>query len=200
LPQELRHRNITTMEAANEFLREHYIAEFNQKFARPAAEAGTAFIALTGQDLEWIFTIQQERKVRPDNTVQYQNRMLQIEPVSWRATLAGCHVLLLEHLDGTLSLHYGPQCVGRYGAEGGVLKAKIKRGARLPVEKTLGGKVKNRPFPPCNESDNRYCQSGQRVEPPSCRTCHNPPSCDRLARIGRSANSGCSQKRNYYGK
>src|SRR5258707_11594703 len=111
LPQELRHRNITTLEAANQFLREHYRAEFNQKFAQPAADSGTAFVALAGQDLERIFTIQQERKVRPDNTEQYQNRELQIEPVSWRATLAGWHVLLLEQLDETLSLPYGPHCV-----------------------------------------------------------------------------------------
>ncbi len=32
LPQELRLRRITTLEAANVFLREHYIAEFNRRF------------------------------------------------------------------------------------------------------------------------------------------------------------------------
>ena len=32
LPQELRIRNIRTVEEANHFLRSHYIAEFNRKF------------------------------------------------------------------------------------------------------------------------------------------------------------------------
>jgi len=43
LPQELRLAGISTAEEANRFLREHYIAEFNAKFAVAAAEQGTAF-------------------------------------------------------------------------------------------------------------------------------------------------------------
>ena len=45
LPQELRLRGIRTLEAANEFLSEHYIAEFNRRFTVPAAQRGTAFIS-----------------------------------------------------------------------------------------------------------------------------------------------------------
>src|SRR6202030_4745209 len=37
LPQELRLRGIRTLEGANEFLNEHYIAEFNSSFTVPAA-------------------------------------------------------------------------------------------------------------------------------------------------------------------
>ena len=40
LPQELRLRGITTVEEANRFLREQYIAEFNRRFQVPAAQAG----------------------------------------------------------------------------------------------------------------------------------------------------------------
>src|SRR6202051_3276527 len=36
LPQELRLRGIGTLEAANRFLREHYMAEFNRRFTVPA--------------------------------------------------------------------------------------------------------------------------------------------------------------------
>ncbi len=43
LPQELRLAGIPTLEAANRFFREHYIQEFNRKFAVKAALAGTAF-------------------------------------------------------------------------------------------------------------------------------------------------------------
>jgi transposase len=43
LPQELRLAGIATAGEANRFLRERYIAEFNQKFTVKAAERGTAF-------------------------------------------------------------------------------------------------------------------------------------------------------------
>ncbi len=43
LPQELRLAGITTLQDANEFLRQQYIAVFNQKFTVAAAEKGTAF-------------------------------------------------------------------------------------------------------------------------------------------------------------
>src|SRR3982751_3214719 len=43
LPQELRLANIRTVDEANLFLRERYIAEFNRKFTVSAKERGTAF-------------------------------------------------------------------------------------------------------------------------------------------------------------
>jgi hypothetical protein len=118
LPQELRLRGITTVEEANVFLREQYSAEFNGKFAVAAAQAETAFVALGGQDLERIFSVQHERVVNRDNTVRIANRVLQIEKGRWRgASLAGQRVLVCEHLDGCASVYYGPHQVGRYAAE-----------------------------------------------------------------------------------
>src|SRR6266853_221768 len=43
LPQELRLAGIATLEGANAFLRERYIAAFNEKFQVAAAEKGNAF-------------------------------------------------------------------------------------------------------------------------------------------------------------
>ncbi len=40
LPQELRLHKIASLEAANVFLREHYIAEFNRHFQVAAAQRG----------------------------------------------------------------------------------------------------------------------------------------------------------------
>jgi hypothetical protein len=45
LPQELRLLGIRTLDGANEFLRKHYIAEFNRRFTVPAAQRGTAFLS-----------------------------------------------------------------------------------------------------------------------------------------------------------
>jgi hypothetical protein len=49
LPQELRLRSIGTLEEANHFLRERYIAEFNGMFAKPAREKGRRFASAIGK-------------------------------------------------------------------------------------------------------------------------------------------------------
>jgi transposase len=114
LPQELRLAGCTTLEHANRFLREHYVAEFNRRFQVAAAERGSAFVPCPKRDLGRVFSLQFERTVHRDNTVSFQNLRLQIEAVKWRGTLAGCSVIAHQHLDGTLSLSYGPHCLGRY--------------------------------------------------------------------------------------
>src|ERR1700676_3610229 len=147
LPQELRLHKIASLEAANVFLREHYIAEFNRHFQVAAAQRGNAFLACRRRDLDLVFSLQFERAVNRDNTVSFQNLNLQIEAVRWRATLAGCQVMVHQHLDGTLSLTHGPHLLGRYTAEGAAQGAK-KMPARRAVEKPRGGKVINPTFPP----------------------------------------------------
>ena len=147
LPQELRLHKIASLEAANVFLGEHYIAEFNRSFQVAAAQRGSAFLACRRRDLDLVFSLQFERAVNRDNTVSFQNLSLQIEAVRWRATLAGCQVMVHQHLDGTLSLTHGPHLLGRYTAEGAAQGAK-KMPARRAVEKPRGGKVKKPTFPP----------------------------------------------------
>ena len=139
LPQELRLAGITSIEGANEFLREHYIAVFNQKFAVQAAEKGTAFRRTARSDLDWIFTVQTERVVAKDNTVAIADRNWQLEKSRFRSSLAGCTVTIHEHLDGTVSIRYGPHVVGRYTASGetrpaATLKPTESRGKGGPVE------------------------------------------------------------------
>ena len=136
LPQELRLRGMATLEAANRFLREEYMAEFNRRFRVPATQPGTAFVPLRGQDLERIFSVQQERVVHRDNTVEFGNRVLQIEKTPWRDTLAGCRVAVYEHLDGTLSVGYGPHTVGRFSAAGLPLLEPLRKRRPQAVEKT----------------------------------------------------------------
>src|SRR5215467_3560551 len=150
LPQELRLRGIRSLEAANSFLREHCIGEFNARFQVPAAQRGSAFVRRSSRDLDLIFALQFERTVNRDNTVNVQNLGLQIEPVGWRATLAGCSVTVHQHLDGTFTITHGPQRLGHYSAEG-VSMERENFGARVVVEKTQAGKVTKPTFPPCLE-------------------------------------------------
>src|SRR6201993_966052 len=147
LPQELRLRQLGTLEAANRFLRQEYIAEFNRRFQVAPRQRGNAFVPCRIRDLERIFSLQFERSVNRDNTVSFQNLSLQIERVRWRATLAGCQVVVHQHLDGTLSLTHGPHCLGRYTAQGTAL-ATTEIPARRAVEKTRGEKVIKPTFPP----------------------------------------------------
>jgi len=123
LPQELRLAGIATLEEANRFLRERYIAEMNRKFGVRAVEPGHAFVPVRGQDLDQIFSVQTERVVGKDNTVGIGERVWQIERTRWRGTLAGCRVTICEHLDGRVSILYGPHVVGRYTAQGAPLPA-----------------------------------------------------------------------------
>ena len=147
LPQELRLHQIRTLEAANRFLCERYVAEFNQRFEVTPAQRGNAFVPCRSRDLERIFSLQFERTVNRDNTVSFQNLSLQLERVGWRGTLAGCQVTVHQHLDGTLSITHGPHLLGRYTAQG-VALVNPKMPARWAVEKTRAGKVIKPTFPP----------------------------------------------------
>ena len=145
LPQELRLHGISTLAEANRFLREHYLAEFNRRFQVPAAQRGTAFTACPRRDLDLIFSLQFERTVSRDNTVSFQNLALQIDKVSWRGTLAGCNVIVHQHLDGTLSMTHGPRRLERYTSQGTPITQTATKQA---AEKPLRGKVQKPTFPP----------------------------------------------------
>jgi len=76
LPQELRLAGIGSVEAANRFLREHYIAEFNRRFQVAAGQPGSAFLPCRRRDLDLVFALQFERSVNRDNTVSFRNLCL----------------------------------------------------------------------------------------------------------------------------
>jgi transposase len=127
LPQELRLAKITTVEAANAFLKSRYIAEFNAKFATPAKEKGTAFHTCSRKDLDCVFTVQTQRVVAKDNTVAIGERSWQIAKTRFRHSLAGCTVTIHEHLDARISIRYGPHVIARFDALG--QSAATKRAA-----------------------------------------------------------------------
>jgi transposase len=129
LPQELRLAQVTTAEGANRFLRDSYIQRFNEQFAVAAQEKGTAFRRTSRTDLNWVFTVQTERVVAKDNTVSIADRSWQIGQTRFRHTLAGSTVTVHEHLDGGVSIRFGPHVVGRFTAEGEpVAKPEERRG------------------------------------------------------------------------
>jgi hypothetical protein len=134
LPQELRVRGISDVARANEFLGTEYVAEFNRRFTVSAAEKGCAFVRARRKDLDWIFSLQHERTVNQDNTISLENRVFQLEQTRWRNTLAGQTVVVHEHLDGRVSIRYGPHVIAQYAEHELPSQAPKRRGTpRLPI-------------------------------------------------------------------
>ncbi|HST79343.1 MAG TPA: ISNCY family transposase [Verrucomicrobiae bacterium] len=134
LPQELRVRGISDLARANEFLGTEYVAEFNRRFTVSAAENGSAFVRARRKDLDWIFSLQHERTVNQDNTISLENRVFQLEKTRWRNTLAGQTVVVHEHLDGRVSIRYGPHVIAQYATDELPPQSPKRRGTpRLPI-------------------------------------------------------------------
>jgi hypothetical protein len=121
-----------------------YIAEFNRKFTVPAAQAGTASVPLHRLDLDRVFSIQHERVVANDNTIQFANHVWQIPSTPFRATLAGCRVMMYEYLDQTFSVGYSPHTVAGFNAAGELVPSPKKRAVETAASVENG---KQRRFP-----------------------------------------------------
>ena len=118
LPKELALAGITELAAANAFLRTRFLPAYNQRFAVPAAESGTAFIPWQGTNLVDILCVQEDRVVANDNTVRYQGRSLQIPPDRHRFHYVKVTVRVHEYPDGALAVFHGPRCLARYDVDG----------------------------------------------------------------------------------
>jgi transposase len=192
LPQELRLAGITTLEQANRFLNERYIAEFNEKFTVPAKEKGTAFRRTSRTDLNWVFTVQTERVVAKDNTVAIGDRSWQLEQSRFRHSLAGSTVTIHEHLDGSVSIRFGPHVVGRFLGAGenqqdsrnGNRQGRGKAGPVEAVENRQAlSRRSHRPLesPPSRDSHFSTATAATRLLYPKTR---KPPSASRRGSSG----------------
>jgi transposase/broad specificity phosphatase PhoE len=118
LPQELRRHGIRGYAAANRFLRRAWLPYHRRHWTVPATQPGTAFVPCARRDLDRVFALQHERTVAHDNTLQYGRRTFQLVPSRLRVSFAKCRVTVYEHLDGHVSIGYGPHTLGRYTTEG----------------------------------------------------------------------------------
>jgi transposase len=121
LPKEFQLAGITTVAAANRFLRETYLPEHNARFAVAPEQPETAFVADRAGAHRDILCVQEERVVGNDNCVRYLGRCLQIPPSPIRPHFVKVRVRVHGYPDGTLAIFHGPRCLARYGADGGPL-------------------------------------------------------------------------------
>jgi transposase len=118
LPKELRLAGIVTVEAANAWLAETYIAEYNRLFAIEPLEEGSAFVTDTAGVWRETLCVIEERVVANDNTVAWAGRRLQIPPSRLRPHFVKVSVRVHEYPDGTVSVFLGPHRLARFDAFG----------------------------------------------------------------------------------
>ena len=127
LPQELRLHGTASYDAANRYLDQDFISDFNRRFAVRPRERGSAFTALTGVNLELVVSAQHERIVQKDNTVIFERLFLQLSPSAERMHYARCPVLVHELVDGNLAVSFQGKLIGRFDRQGTPLALQHKR-------------------------------------------------------------------------
>lgn len=106
LVSELRLAGIRTLEAANAFL-PAFTAQFNARFAHPAAETTPAWRPVPAHlDLDRICSLYTEATVLNDNTIRVHGVLLPIPPGPGRRGYAKARVEVRQLLDGTWRVYY----------------------------------------------------------------------------------------------
>jgi hypothetical protein len=125
LPPLLRQAGISDIAGANGWLAQVYIAAHNARFAVEPAEEGTAFIPFAGA-LDDILCIEEERVVGQDNTVRYENRVLQIPESRHRNHFVKVKVRVREYGDGSLAIFHGPRKIAAFDKNGALKEEPAK--------------------------------------------------------------------------
>ena len=108
LPKELRLAGITSVAAANRYLREVYLPEHHSRFTVTPEQPASAFVPVLPELWRDLLCVQAERQVGNDNCVRWQGRILQIPPSPLRPHFARTTVRVHDYPDGTVAIFKGP--------------------------------------------------------------------------------------------
>ena len=114
LPLELEKAQVTDYKGANDYLKRRFIRQFNQQFRVEPAEPGTAFVPVSGADLERLFTLRFQRTVGKDHTVRFQKQVLQLPKPTGHTTLVDRHVDVRVSLEGAVFIYLGPRLLASF--------------------------------------------------------------------------------------
>lgn len=120
LPKEFALAGVTTVEAANRWLAETYIADYNTAFAVEPEQDGSGFVADPASLWREILCVQEERTVGNDNTVKWRNLHLQLPPSRLRPHFVKANVRVHEYPDGQIAVFLGPHRLADYNAQGSI--------------------------------------------------------------------------------
>jgi transposase len=126
LPKELRLAGITTIAAANTWLKDHYKAEHNRQFAIAPEEEGTAFVPDREGAWRNILCVVEDRVVGNDNTVAWNGRRLQLPESRLRPHFVRAKVQVREYPDGEIAIDLGPHRLARYDTDGNAVPAATR--------------------------------------------------------------------------
>jgi len=126
LPKELKLHGIKTIPDANRYILETFLPNYRKNFLKAPTQKGSAFTPYHGKDLDLIFSIKEQRTVAPDNTIRWNNLILQIEPSKFRCSFAKSKVTVHEHLDQMITVVYGPHIIGKFNSNGTALTKTSK--------------------------------------------------------------------------
>jgi transposase len=143
LVNELRVAKITTLAAANVYLRERFLPDYNATFGCAPADPASAFVALGPVDLEQILCHQEMRLVARDNTVSFKDRTFQLARQPGRRSCVGLEVTIRRHLNGESSIWHGARRLGHYPAV--LERPRDRRTAVQPVEAAAAVDAKSAP-------------------------------------------------------
>ncbi len=111
LVKELRLRGISTPEAANAYAPE-FMADYNERFGKPPLNDYDAHRPVRrDEDLERIFSWQEDRKISKELTVHFQGGRYLIEPGPETLELRGRRCRVHEYFDGRVELRYEGRCL-----------------------------------------------------------------------------------------
>ena len=106
LVKELRLADISTIEAANEFLEQTFLPFYDGNFTVEPACLVDAHRGIGDHDLDAILSHQEQRTVANDYTIQYHNTRYQIARESIKSGLRTSKVIVERRLDGTIKVRY----------------------------------------------------------------------------------------------
>jgi transposase len=110
LVKKLRLAGIANYDQANAYLEEHYLAEHNRHYARPAAAAADYHRRRpTARQLDEAFWLEEERVVSEDWVVRYKNKLLQLQRQSQHWAPAKNRVRVRENEQGAIAITYREQ-------------------------------------------------------------------------------------------
>ena len=118
LPKELAMHGITTMAAANVYLKEIYMPEFNAEFSVSAAIEGSAFVSWMNGNIDDVLCEQYERTVGKDNCIRFEGLVLQVPKDKSRCHYVKAKVRVHRYVDGQLAVFHGPRKLANYDAKG----------------------------------------------------------------------------------
>ena len=114
------------MPEANRYLAEHYRGAFNEEFAVPAAEPGTAFVPFIGPGLADVLCEHHERTVSRDNCVSLEGKRLQIPAQTHRCHFIKARVRVHRYPDGRMAVFHGPRKLAEYESDGALAADDVR--------------------------------------------------------------------------